>query len=162
MATREQIPHAPTHTDTRKITGGPRSHRSAFRRNSLPRRVRARLSYISWYVRTLVSETRSLPQRMRILSERTNHLAGHVDLGPLAQETKQGHLVSCTSTISRMQCIESVSAKHPWATDAELLIALDAWEMGSEYTLRNQNQDTSSTERQLSRDQVPFPFLVEQ
>lgn len=131
------------------------SDRAALQRNSSLQRLRARVKYSSWYVRALLFEMSSLFQRMRILSERMNPLAYHVDLGPLTKETPEGHAVTCMSTASRSRCIEAVSTKYPWVTDAELLIALDAWEMGSEYT--RGNLDTSNTEIQFSQeDQYPL------
>jgi hypothetical protein len=120
-------------------------------------RVRARLTYIAWYVRTLLSETRSLPHRMRVLSERMNHHAYQLELGPLTEEGPLGELRPCKATIGRTQCIESLTAKYPWISFGDVLLALDGWEMGSEYT--RHSQDNENMPLGLAQEnQYPLPF----
>src|SRR6266446_7997393 len=107
---------------------------------STANRVRSRLSaWIPGYVRILVSEVRSFPHRIRMLFQKTNR---PLDLGPLYEELPSGELVPCKATIARTQYVEFLLARYPWASDADILLALDGWDKGTECFLRS--QDTGS------------------
>ena len=97
----------------------------------------SRVSYWLWYVRTLVSEVRSLPHRIQMLSRRTNRQDFPVDLGPLFETTPSGETLPCKATIARTQYIEFLLARYPWVSAADALLALDGWDKGTEYTRRS-------------------------
>ena len=92
---------------------------------SISNYVRSLVSGASWYVRTLVSEVRRVPRRIRMLPRRTND---PLDLGPLYEELPSGELVPCKATIARTQYVEFLLARYPWASDADILLALDGWD----------------------------------
>jgi hypothetical protein len=109
--------------------------------HALIARARSLSSYSLWYVRTLVSEVRSLPHRIRILSQRTSRQDLPVDLGPLFEKGPSGEIVPCKATIARTQYIEFLLAKFPWASGADVLLALDGWDKGTEYIRRISDTD---------------------
>ena len=51
-----------------------------------------------------------------------------IDLGPLYEESPSGELVPCKATIARTQYVEFLLARYPWASDADILLALDGWD----------------------------------
>ena len=118
---------------------------------ALIERARSLGSYSAWYVRTLVSEARNLPHRIRILSRRTNRQNYPVDVGPLFEKDPSGEIVPCKATIARTQYIEFLLARYPWATSADVLLALDGWDKGTEYL--NRTSDTSKLDEGRARDQ---------
>ena len=118
---------------------------------ALIERARFLGSYSLWYARTLVSEVRSLPHRICILSRKTNHQNHPVDFGPIFEKTPSGEIVPCKATIARTQYIEFLLARYPWATEADVLLALDGWDKGTEYLSRT--SDTSNMDEGSSRQQ---------
>ena len=120
----------------------------------------SRVSYWLWYVRTLVSEVRSLPHRIQMLSQRTNRRDFPVDLGPLFEKSPTGEIVPCKATIARTRYVEFLLARFPWASGGDVLLALDGWDKGTESVLRS--ADTNSMDAEESRrNQYPLA-LVEQ
>ena len=91
-----------------------------------------------WYVRTLVSEVRSLPHRIRMLSQKKND---PIDLGPIYEELPSGETLPCKATIARTQYVEFLLARYPWASEADILLALDGWDKGTECFLRTRDTD---------------------
>ena len=118
---------------------------------SISGRVHSLASYTLLYARTLVSEVRSLPHRIRLLSRKNYY---PIDLGPLYETDQGGETLPCKATIARTQYIEFLLARYPWVTDAEVLLALDGWDRGTECFLRT--QDTSSMDASAARDQYPL------
>ena len=106
---------------------------------SISNYVRSLVSGTAWYVRTLGSEIRSLPHRIRMLHRKTND---PIDLGPLYEESPSGELLPCKATIARTQYVEFLLARYPWASGADILLALDGWDKGTECFLRT--RDTGS------------------
>jgi hypothetical protein len=124
---------------------------------SISNYVRSLASSSSWYVRTLVSEVRNVPRRIRILPRKKND---PLDLGPLYEESPTGELVPCKATIARTQYVEFLLARYPWASDGDVLLALDGWDKGTEYISRT--SDTSNAvEERARREQYPLA-LIEQ
>lgn len=120
--------------------------------------VLSRVSYMKSYVRTYVSELRSLPHRIRLLSQKTSAGRLPLDLGPMYEETPNGEFVPCKATHARMQYIEFVLARYPWATAADLLLALDGWDKGTES--QSHTSDTSNMgEGMASVDQYPLALV---
>ena len=101
-------------------------------------RAQSLASYSAWYVRTLVSEVRSLPHRIRILSQKKND---PIDLGPMYEELPSGETLPCKATIARTQYVEFLLARYPWASEADILLALDGWDKGTECFLRTRDTD---------------------
>lgn len=91
---------------------------------------------VRWYGRTLVSEVRSFAHRIRILSRRRRH-RDPIDLGPMFEESPTGELVPCKATLARTQYIEFLLARFPWASDADVLLALDGWDKATRCTPDN-------------------------
>jgi hypothetical protein len=118
---------------------------------SISNYVRSLVSGASWYVRTLVSEVRRVPRRIRMLPRRTND---PLDLGPLYEELPSGELVPCKATIARTQYVEFLLARYPWASDADILLALDGWDKGTECFLRTRG--TGNMDGSAARDQYPL------
>ncbi len=121
--------------------------------------VRSVASNMTWYVRTFLSEMRSLPHRIHTLSQKTNRQRFPLDLGPLYEQGPGGENVPCKATIARTQYIEFVLARYPWASETDLLFALDGWNKGAEYLAHI--SDTSSMGEHASKGQYPLA-LVEQ
>ncbi len=119
----------------------------------------SRVSRIAWYVRTFLSELRTLPPRIRTLSQKTNPQDSPLDLGPLYEQNSDGETVLCKATIARTQYVEFVLARYPWATETDLLFALDGWDKGAEYLAHI--SDTSSLGERASKGQISLT-LVEQ
>jgi hypothetical protein len=113
--------------------------------------VRSLASGTAWYARILVSEVRSFPRRIRIVRRRKSD---PIDLGPLYEESPSGELVPCKATIARTQYVEFLLARYPWASDADILLALDGWDKGTE--LLRRTQDTSKMDASAARDQYPL------
>ena len=123
-------------------------HRLAVAEHLLPSVLLLSLLDIQWFVHIARAEVRSLCNRIRVLRDRrkmqTDRYDGmSVDLGPLLepklnesvsqhsqQEAPAGCLVPCTETLCRSRDIESLFSKFPWASDADILLFLEGWEMG--------------------------------
>lgn len=78
----------------------------------------------------LVSEVRSLAHRIQMLSQRRRR-RDPIDLGPMYEVDLNGETVPCKATIARTQYIEFLLARYPWASDADILLALDGWDKGT-------------------------------
>jgi hypothetical protein len=113
--------------------------------------VRSLVSNTAWYVQTLGSEVCSLPHRIRMLRRKTND---PIDLGPLYEESPSGELLPCKATIARTEYVEFLLARYPWASDADILLALDGWDKGTECFLRT--RDTGSMDASVTKDQYPL------
>ena len=132
-------------------TGNDRVGSVDVRMPSIVDHVHSLASYTAWYARTLVSEARSLPHRIRLISQRKNRQPVPLDLGPLYEEDPSGEIVPCKATIARTQYIEFLLARYPWVSDADILLALDGWDKGTEYLVRN--RDTSKKDEETARGQ---------
>ena len=86
-----------------------------------------------WYGRIFVSEARSFAHRIGMLS-RKRRRRDPIDLGPMFVEAPNGEIVPCTATLARTQYIEFLLARYPWASDADILLALDGWDKGTTQT----------------------------
>ena len=118
---------------------------------SISNYVRSLASYSLWYVRTFVSEVRSVPHRIRMLPRKTSD---PIDLGPLYEELPSGELLPCKATIARTQYVEFLLARYPWASEADILLALDGWNKGTECFLRTRG--TGNMDGSAARDQYPL------
>jgi hypothetical protein len=118
---------------------------------SISNYVRSLASYSSWYVRTLVSEVRSVRHRIRMLPRKTSD---PIDLGPLYEESPSGELLPCKATVARTQYVKFLLARYPWVSEADILLALDGWNKGTEGFLRT--QDTSNMDASAAKDQYPL------
>jgi len=118
----------------------------------------AHAKYTVWYVQTLLCEIRNLPRRIHMVSERMNRQDYQLELGPSTEETLSGYLVPCKATIGRMEYITSLLKTYPWLTGADVLLALDGWDVGSGYYndilgIENKQLDISQ------KDQYPLPLV---
>jgi hypothetical protein len=104
-----------------------------------------------WYVRTLLLEVCNTPRRIRMLRRKKRD---PLDLGPLYEECPSGELVPCKATIARTQYVEFLLARYPWASDVDVLLALDGWDKGTE--LVRHTLDTSKMDASVARDQYPL------
>jgi hypothetical protein len=118
---------------------------------SISNYVHSLASYTAWYARTLLSEVRTVPHRIRMLPRKKND---PIDLGPLYEESPSGELVPCKATIARTQYVEFLLARYPWASDADILLALDGWDKGTE--LVRHTLDTSKMDASAAKDQYPL------
>lgn len=118
--------------------------------------ARSLASSMSWYVHTLLSEVRSLPHRIQMLSRKTNRQSVLIDLGPAFEENPNGEISECKATIARTQYVEFLLSRFPWASDADILLALDGWDRGTEYLLRT---NTSNMGDSASREQYPLTLV---
>jgi hypothetical protein len=114
-------------------------------------RVRFLASCIAWYAHMLLSESRSLPHRIRMLSRRTYRQNLPLDLGPMFETLPSGETVPCKATIARTQYVEFLLARYPWASGADILLALDGWDKGTESSRRTEG--TSSMDKVATREQ---------
>lgn len=53
------------------------------------------------------------------------------------EEAPSGEIVPCKATLARTQYIEFLLARYPWASDADVLLALDGWDKGITQTPRS-------------------------
>jgi hypothetical protein len=95
-----------------------------------------------------------------MLSQRTSRQGFPVDLGPLFEKSPTGETLPCKATIARTQYIEFLLARYPWASGADILLALDGWDKGTEYIRRNADSGKMDAE-ESSRNQYPLA-LIEQ
>lgn len=87
--------------------------------------------------------------RIRILSEKRLGYAA-TGCGPLYEEEPSGHLALSRRTISRMNSIEALCAKYPWAREADLMLVLEGWDMGSGFAQYNADTEDRDTETSYS------------
>jgi hypothetical protein len=86
------------------------------------------------YVRGQLSEVRSFLGHICTRRER-NFPRNAIDLGPILQEEPgSGCLVRCIRTQARIDCIQTLSARYPWVSEIDILLALDAWDMGAKFS----------------------------
>lgn len=98
---------------------------------SIADHVRLLVSGASWYGHTLSSEVRSLAHRIQMLSRRRHRRTEPIDLGPMFEQLPNGEIVPCKATIARTQYVEFLLARFPWASDADIELALDGWDKGT-------------------------------
>jgi hypothetical protein len=110
---------------------------------SVNERTRLLASSASWYGRMLVSEVRSFAHRIRMLSRKRNRRSDPIDLGPMFEESPTGETVPCKATIARTQYVEFLLARFPWASDADILLALDGWDKGTKCGLHTEGTDNT-------------------
>ncbi len=118
---------------------------------SIGKYVRSLASDLAWYARTLLSEVRSVPHRIRMLPRKTSD---PIDLGPLYERSPSGDLQPCKATIARTQYVEFLLARYPWVSEADILLALDGWDKGTEGFLST--RDTGNMDASAARDQYPL------
>jgi hypothetical protein len=58
------------------------------------------------------------------------------------EQFPDGEIAPCKATIVSTQYIEFLLARFPWASDADVLLALDGWDKGTRLV-----QDTADNER---------------
>jgi hypothetical protein len=76
-----------------------------------------------------------------MLSRKINPCFEPLDLGPMFEESRTGEIVPCKTTIARIQYIEFLIARFPWASDADILLALDGWDQGTREFLHTEGRD---------------------
>lgn len=118
---------------------------------SAANRVRLLASSAAWYGHTLLSEARSFAHRIRTLSRRRHHRPDPIDLGPMFEEGPNGEIKPCKATIARTQYIEFLLARFPWASDADVLLALDGWDKGTK--LLHDTEGSEHMREQETKDQ---------
>ena len=101
-------------------------------------RARLVVSGASWYGHTLLSEARSFVHRIQMLSRKRNRRSDPIDLGPMFEELPTGEIVPCKATAARTQYVEFLLARFPWASDADIELALDGWDKGTTTTLHTE------------------------
>ena len=80
-----------------------------------------------------------------------------LDLGPLYEEGPSGEMQPCKATIARTQYVEFLLARYPWASDADILLALDGWDKGTECFLSTRDSDNMDVSK--ARDQYRLALL---
>lgn len=60
-----------------------------------------------------------------------------IALGPMYEETPDGHFQHCRETLSRIEGIEEISAKYPWAGAGDVMPFLAGWQAAMRYARRN-------------------------
>ena len=121
-------------------------------------RVRSLASYTTWYVRTLIFEVRSLPHRIRLLSQKTNEGTLPLDLGAAFETAPNGETVPCKATLAHTQYIEFLLARYPWASHADVLMALDGWDKGSQQFVRTDTNNMDAVRAQFNQ----YPLALQQ
>jgi len=111
-------------------------------------------SDIRWYVRMLLSEARSFPHHIRMLSQRRRRRPDPIDLGPLYEQGPGGELLPCKATIARTRYVEFLLARYPWVSDSDIVLALDGWDKGTECS--RHSEGTNKMENIGTRDQYPL------
>lgn len=101
----------------------------------------------------LVLEVRSFAHRIQILSRKRKSQAP-IDLGPMFVESPTGEIVPCKATFARTQYIEFLLARYSWATDADILLALDGWDKGA--TSIPHSSDSASMREHETSEQYPL------
>jgi hypothetical protein len=89
---------------------------------------------ILWWMKTLWTEMRSLTHRIRILHKSKSRKDPRmVSCGLLFDRVSTGHLVLSHSTVARVEDAIAMCSKYPWVSDADMILALDGWDLGSKY-----------------------------
>ncbi len=109
------------------------------------------LSGIASNARILRAELGSLIHRMRALRDKNSQhrvSLASADVGPLFEWEETGaHLRPCRETYARIQSIERMLSKFPWASAGDTLLFLEGWEMGKQFALGNACNTSMGTER---------------
>jgi hypothetical protein len=100
---------------------------------------------IAWWQQALFLEFRSLAGRIRTLRGRRTGRAA-TDCGPLYEVAPSGQLRLSLETTARIQGIEALTAKYPWASEADWMLALEGWEMGRGFSRCNAGTTCTDTE----------------
>jgi hypothetical protein len=102
--------------------------------------LRERLSNTLWKLHICRLEVRSLVLRIRMWRD-TKRWQLDLDAGPAYQKSKTSeHLLPCERTFARIRDIQCLLASRPWATDADVLLALHAWQMGEQYAQNSHSE----------------------
>lgn len=109
---------------------------------SVAYRARLLVSGASWYGHTLLSEARSFAHRIQMLSRRRYRRTDPIDLGPMFEQFPNGEIAPCKATIARTQYVEFLLARYPWASDADIELALDGWDKGTRQIPRTEDNDS--------------------
>ena len=98
---------------------------------------------ILWWMRTLWAEMRSLIYRIRILHESRKD-PRMASCGFLFDRVSAGHLVLSRSTVARVEGKIAICSKYSWASDADMILALNGWGLGSKYVRGTSRQKHES------------------
>ena len=142
----EKIPHLPNPEENGRLMGdlvNRRILRLRFWRVSRSRFV----CEFFWWRRTLSQEIRSFCGRIQTVRDRRKGCPPN-DLGSLFEETLDGQLVLSVETQDRTASIQSLSAKFPWVSDSDVMLALYGWEKGRQFSRRT--EDSRSTEMETT------------
>ena len=90
---------------------------------------------IAWWTRTLSREMNSLVGRICVLRERRTGLPPN-DLGPLyrVQGSASERLVMSAEPFARNASIQKICSKYRWVSVADVMLVLEGWDMGKEYS----------------------------
>lgn len=88
---------------------------------------------ILWWVRTVGAELRSLAGRMRALHARRRGPDDSLSCGLLFERESSGRVVLSRSTLARIEGTVALLSKYQWASDADMMLVLEGWDLGSEY-----------------------------
>jgi hypothetical protein len=98
-------------------------------------------------LRVLLSEIRNLLPRIRM-----RHGKGSLplDAGHLYLRSKNGHRLPNMRMHGRIDCIKMLASNHPWTSSADWQMAVDAWDQGVEWAVRNLGSDSTLSEEHRS------------
>jgi hypothetical protein len=94
------------------------------------------------WIRVLQREIRSLVRRIAVLRNRRKY-QDDVGPGPLFGDDARGPSRLSLKTIGRSASIQILISKYPWASDGDLLTALERWNLGvsfAHYTEGNEGR----------------------
>lgn len=106
-------------------------------------RARRRFYLLRWSSQEVLREFRNFVRHSRMLLTTTRHwYTGSLgpDLGPAAGLETNGHPVSCTRTLGRIEDIQSFFESNPEATQKDADWLLVGWDMGAEWASRHPHE----------------------
>ena len=94
---------------------------------------------ILWWARTVWTEMRSLTHRIRLLHECKKDPL-RVSCVLYFERDSTGRVDLSSSTCARIEGTLAILSKYPWASDADMILALEGWDLGCGYLQHIQSE----------------------
>ena len=98
-------------------------------------------------LKVLLSEIRTLLPRIRM---RCGKGRKALTVGRLYLQAQERRLLPNIRMHGRIDCIKRLASNHPWTTSADWRLAVDAWDQGVEWAVRNLGSDSILSEEHKS------------
>jgi hypothetical protein len=92
-----------------------------------------------WWMKTIWTEMRSLTYRIRLLHECRKD-PRKVSCALFFEKDSTGRVDLSASTVARIEDTLAILSKYLWATHADMILALEGWDLGSGYLRRKSDE----------------------